>query len=861
MASVVLYWRRLRRTMKQRTPLLSPARLARAMLVGIVGSGVLTSGIAMAAGFRPPPSPAPFNNVPELIWNAQESGFVPQDASFTITGSGVLGSLTASGAVKAAQFAGGGYDPDPGGIAITAPSVYGDAIAAGGHALDPLFAITTPSMYATALEVNSGTVYGTLVIDPATGGISLGGVTRTSWPSGISSIIAGDNLTGGGATGDVTVGLDPNPSVNTLSTNTLNVGASALIPEVSFDSGILARIRWNAPTSQLRFEGPNLFMNGVNTTAGSVSTFSGPVNVTGGSALTVQGRVAAVSLCALGGTACASAPHSLSETVSGATICIGSDCRTSWPAGGGGGGGGTVTSVGSGTGLTGGPITTSGSLALDTGYTDGRYVNATGDSGMSGTFQISTGNLNVIANTASDAVRGGNSGSGPGVRGDAQGGTGVLGTAVSGTGVYGSSDSGIGVRGLSTGNYGLLAQGSTGARILNNAGIITSLAQSTDGVNTTGRVVAPEYCIGASCITAWPSGGGGGDYVLRTGDTMTGDLTITGTGSQLDVNSGSVGPAIRGESSGERGVLGVSTSGGLAGVYGSGTGGPGVQGVSGSSYGVLGQTTSGIAAGYFTRGSAWTQLTTATDGLATNANITVTGAGRVTSPQYCIGASCITSWPGGGVTSLSAGTGITLSPSTITSTGSISLDTGYADGRYLNTSGFDTFNGTELTVIGNSGFSALDVDNNGTGRGLRVQNGGSSPTILAQNGSTGNAGTFTNAAGASVELARGGQAIYAYGPSASYIDDLNVDIFEGISGFGDWTTVTRENVAIPSGWTNAPTACPAGYKVTGISCFNWDSGRNYPGCTSKKGSAPDNSIQLYGTGFNVTYTLYCAKLP
>ena len=37
-------------------------------------------------------------------------------------------------------------------------------------------------------------------------------------------------------------------------------------------------------------------------------------------------------------------------------------------------GGGTVTSVGSGTGLTGGPITTSGTLSLDTTFTDGRYA-------------------------------------------------------------------------------------------------------------------------------------------------------------------------------------------------------------------------------------------------------------------------------------------------------------------------------------------------------------------------------------------------------------------------------------------------------------------------------------------------------
>ena len=50
--------------------------------------------------------------------------------------------------------------------------------------------------------------------------------------------------------------------------------------------------------------------------------------------------------------------------------------------------GGTVTSVGSGTGLKGGPITSSGTLTLDTNYTDGRYLQLSGgtlNGGLSGT--------------------------------------------------------------------------------------------------------------------------------------------------------------------------------------------------------------------------------------------------------------------------------------------------------------------------------------------------------------------------------------------------------------------------------------------------------------------------------------------
>ena len=53
----------------------------------------------------------------------------------------------------------------------------------------------------------------------------------------------------------------------------------------------------------------------------------------------------------------------------------------------------------------------------------------------------------------------------------------------------------------------------------------------------------------------------------------------------------------------------------------------------------------------------------------------------------CIGNDCRSSWPsgGGGVTSLSAGTGITLNPNPITSTGTISANTTYLQRRVSGT--------------------------------------------------------------------------------------------------------------------------------------------------------------------------------
>ncbi len=55
--------------------------------------------------------------------------------------------------------------------------------------------------------------------------------------------------------------------------------------------------------------------------------------------------------------------------------------------GGSGGGGGTATAIVAGEGLTGGTITETGAVALDTVYTDGRYVNVTGDT-MTGALGI-----------------------------------------------------------------------------------------------------------------------------------------------------------------------------------------------------------------------------------------------------------------------------------------------------------------------------------------------------------------------------------------------------------------------------------------------------------------------------------------
>ena len=72
------------------------------------------------------------------------------------------------------------------------------------------------------------------------------------------------------------------------------------------------------------------------------------------------------------------------RVIGNSELCIGGDCRSSWPVGGGG----TVTSISQGTGIvaTPNPISGAGTIALDTTYTDSRYINTTGPDGITGQF-------------------------------------------------------------------------------------------------------------------------------------------------------------------------------------------------------------------------------------------------------------------------------------------------------------------------------------------------------------------------------------------------------------------------------------------------------------------------------------------
>ncbi|MBP9751431.1 MAG: hypothetical protein KBD19_01045 [Candidatus Moranbacteria bacterium] len=140
-------------------------------------------------------------------------------------------------------------------------------------------------------------------------------------------------------------------------------------------------------------------------------------------------------------------------------------------------------------------------------------------------------------------------------------------------------------------------------------------------------VTAPQFCIGASCINSWPSGGGSGDNLGN--HTATQNLNMGG----FNVSSA--------------GAVYANT------FYDNNNVGYYLDPASTSFV-------NGIAAvGNYT---------------TTNGNITTTN-GDLSGKRVCINGVCQGSWPAGGsgtVTSLSAGNGITLSPNPIVGAGTIS---------------------------------------------------------------------------------------------------------------------------------------------------------------------------------------------
>ena len=92
---------------------------------------------------------------------------------------------------------------------------------------------------------------------------------------------------------------------------------------------------------------------------------------------------------------------------------------------------------------------------------------------------------------------------------------------------------------------------------------------------------------------------------------------------------------------------------------------------------------------------------------------------QIKSPKYCIGTSCITAWTQAGtvssaITNLSAGTGITLSPNPITTTGTVSANTSVLQTRVTGTCAV----GQAVTAINANGTVTCGSAGGGGGLGI-----------------------------------------------------------------------------------------------------------------------------------------------
>jgi hypothetical protein len=280
---------------------------------------------------------------------------------------------------------------------------------------------------------------------------------------------------------------------------------------------------------------------------------------------------------------------------------------------------GTVNSVGSGAGLIGGPITSSGTLSLDTSFLNARYPQLTTPNTYASDQNIN-GSLNISGNGAAGGtfsangviglsplgrgVYGRSGGAGPttaGIFGEntASGGTGVVGSGLNtnSAGVAGVADNpnSTGVYGRGTA-YGVFGTSSTG-----EGGYFST--SSGFGVYASSSTSTGVYASSAS---------GTGIY----GRSSTGSSTIAGVWGENSAVAGTgvVGNALNWYSAGVAGIAdeiggtGVYGRGAAAGVSGTGTGtsggtgvsgdglsgGIGVSGTSGNGYGVRGNSSTGI---------------------------------------------------------------------------------------------------------------------------------------------------------------------------------------------------------------------------------------------------------------------------
>jgi hypothetical protein len=267
---------------------------------------------------------------------------------------------------------------------------------------------------------------------------------------------------------------------------------------------------------------------------------------------------------------------------------------------------GTVTSVASGAGLTGGPITGSGTLSIATGgvsnsmlatpsltitagtdltgggvltlgasttlnlnlsATDARYSQLGASNTFTGTQTMSSSTGNAVSATSSNSTSSGLFGNNTAITG---GGSGVYGSSSSsfGAGVEGSN---LATSGNASGVYGVSSSSTgTGVYGIGNGAGVTGLSNSASG---SGLVGVSSGSGGYGVFASNTANTGGGNGVLGQTSTLSGTGVVG-----LALNNAATGYGVYGQSS-NSGVYGTGNGAGVTGTTSSTTG-SGVVGVS-----------------------------------------------------------------------------------------------------------------------------------------------------------------------------------------------------------------------------------------------------------------------------------------
>ncbi len=287
--------------------------------------------------------------------------------------------------------------------------------------------------------------------------------------------------------------------------------------------------------------------------------------------------------------------------------------------------GGTVTSISSGTGLSGGPITTSGTLSLNTGYTDTRYLQLSGGSltgGLNATTAAFTGGLSAATGTFSSTLS-------------------AAGALLPKTGTATTT------QGFNSNPFDLQASSFNSS---NSSPITQNFRWQAEptGNNSSNPSGSLNLLFGSNGNTPGETG-----------------LSIASNGA-INFASGQTFP---GTSNGT--VTGIDTGAGL-------TGGPI------TTSGTISIPSAGVTNAMLANNSVTVQAGPGLSGggtVALGGTVTITNA----SPSS-----------GGTVTRISSGTGLTGGP--ITTSGTLNLDTGFTDARYLQLAGGTLIGGLSGTT-------------------------------------------------------------------------------------------------------------------------------------------------------------------